>query len=67
MTASGASYGPSSFPNAYVGKIVGLEGSRILLSLNGQGKGLSLRVDLRLDPATGSATGTVQGNPTTTQ
>lgn len=67
MTASGASYGPSSFPNAYVGKIVGLQGSRILLSLSGQGKHLSLQVDLRLDQATGSATGTVQGNPTSLQ
>ena len=67
MTASGASYGPAAFPNAYVGKIVGLEGNRILLSLNGQTSGLSLRVDLRLDPATGTATGTVHGNPTSLQ
>jgi len=67
MTASGASYGPASFPDAYVGKIVGLQGSRILLSLNGSGSRLTLDVNLRLDPATGSATGTVQGSPTSVQ
>ena len=67
MTASGASYGPAAFPDAYVGKIVGLQGTRILLSLNGQTSGLSLLVDLRLDPATGAATGTVQGKPTSLQ
>jgi hypothetical protein len=64
MTASGATYGPATFPNAYVGKIVALEGTRILLSLNGQASKLSLVVDLRLDAATGTATGTVHGNPT---
>jgi sulfoxide reductase heme-binding subunit YedZ len=64
MTASGASYGPAVFPNAFVGKIVGLDGSRIQLSLNGQTSGLSLLVDLHLDPRTGTAAGTVQGQPT---
>jgi hypothetical protein len=66
MTASGASYGPAAFPDAYVGKIAGLQGTRILLSLNGTGSGLSLLVDLRIDPATGAATGTVHGTPTST-
>jgi hypothetical protein len=64
MTASGASYGPAAFPDAYVGKIVGLQGTRILLSLNGQTNKLSLLVDLRVDSATGAATGTIHGNPT---
>lgn len=64
MTASGASYGPKAFPDAYVGKIVGLQGTRILLSLNGHASKLSLLVDLHVDAATGTATGTVQGNPT---
>ena len=67
MTASGASYGPAAFPKAYVGKIVGLDGTRIQLSLNGQTSRLSLIVDLQLDPATGTATGTVHGNPTSLQ
>jgi len=67
MTASGASYGPAALPNAFVGKIVGLQGTRILLSLVGTGSTLSLVVDLRIDLATGSATGTVQGHPTSSQ
>lgn len=67
MTASGASYGPAAFPDAYVGKIVGLQGTRILLSLNGQTSRLSLVVDLQLDSATGTATGTVHGTPTSLQ
>jgi hypothetical protein len=62
MTASGASYGPSSTPDAYVGKIVGLQGTRILLSLNGSTNRLSLLLDLNVD-SSGVATGTVQGNP----
>jgi hypothetical protein len=62
MTASGASYGPSSTPDAYVGKIVGLQGTRILLSLNGGTNRLSLLLDLNVD-SSGVATGTVQGNP----
>jgi sulfoxide reductase heme-binding subunit YedZ len=62
MTASGASYGPSGTPDAYVGKIVGLQGTRILLSLNGSTNRLSLLLDLNVD-SSGVATGTVQGNP----
>jgi sulfoxide reductase heme-binding subunit YedZ len=67
MTASGASYGPAAFPDAYVGKIVGLEGTRILLALTGEMGKLSLLVDLQLDSATGAATGTVRGEPTDLQ
>jgi len=64
MTASGASYGPKAFPDAYVGKVVGLQGSRILLSLDGRSSKLSLLLDIQVDAASGTATGTVQGNPT---
>jgi len=63
MTASGASYGPPGFPNAYVGKIVALQGSRIQLSLTAQTSSLSLLVDLQLDAASGTARGTVHGIP----
>lgn len=64
MTASGASYGTAAYPDAYVGKIVGLDGTRIALSLNGQSSSrLSLLVDLQFDSATGTATGTVHGTP----
>ena len=64
LTASGASYGPKAFPDAYVGKVVGLQGSRILLSLDGRSSKLSLLLDIQVDAASGTATGTVQGNPT---
>jgi ferric reductase like protein len=67
MTASGASYGPPGNPDAYVGKIVGLEGTRILLSLDGSSNTLSLLVDLQLDSATGRATGTVHVEPSGVQ
>ncbi|MHB8641625.1 MAG: ferric reductase-like transmembrane domain-containing protein [Gaiellaceae bacterium] len=63
MTASGASYGPRSSPDAYVGKIVGLQGTRIALSLAGQPGHLALVVNLQLDSSTGTATGTVHGAP----
>jgi sulfoxide reductase heme-binding subunit YedZ len=49
MTASGASYGPPGAPEEYVGRIVGLEGTRILLALRHGSRRLSVRVDLRLD------------------
>jgi hypothetical protein len=67
MTASGASYGPGAFPDAFVGEIVGLQGTRILLSLSGQSSKLSLLVNLRVDSATGKATGTVHGTPSLQQ
>ena len=60
MTASGASFGPPAFPDAYVGKIVGLNGPQILLSLSGHSGGLSLLIDLRIGPS-GTATGTIHG------
>ena len=50
MTASGASYGPPSFPNAYVGKIVQLEGTQMVLELrNSAGTAIDLAVDLQID------------------
>jgi sulfoxide reductase heme-binding subunit YedZ len=67
MTASGASYGPSAFPNAYVGKIVGLQGTQILLSLSSKSSKLSLLVNLRVDAASGKASGTVHGIPSSQQ
>jgi hypothetical protein len=60
MTASGASYGPPGFPDAYVGKIVALNGPQILLSLSGRSGGLSLLVDLRIGES-GIVTGTIHG------
>jgi sulfoxide reductase heme-binding subunit YedZ len=63
LTASGASYGPASSPDAYVGKITGLSGTHIDLSLTGQSGKLSLVVNLQLDSSTGAATGSVHGAP----
>ena len=59
MTASGASFGPPGFPDAYVGKIVALNGPQILLSLSGRSGGISLLVDLHIEG--GVATGIVRG------
>jgi hypothetical protein len=67
MTASGASYGTAANPEAYVGKIVALAGTRIALSLNGQSSRLSLVADLQVDSTTGTATGTVHGTPSSSQ
>ena len=61
MTASGASFGPPGFPDAYVGRIVALNGPQVVLSLSGRSGGLSLLVDLRIG-ASGIATGTVHGS-----
>ncbi|HEY2372149.1 MAG TPA: ferric reductase-like transmembrane domain-containing protein [Gaiellaceae bacterium] len=61
MTASGATYGPPGFPDAYIGKIVALNGPQILLSLSGHSGDLSLLVDLRIGES-GIATGTVHGH-----
>lgn len=67
MTASGASFGTARFPNAYVGKIVGLQGTQIALSLDGQARRVSMLIDLQLDSASGTATGTVSGQTTSAQ
>ncbi|MEP6812531.1 MAG: ferric reductase-like transmembrane domain-containing protein [Actinomycetota bacterium] len=63
MTASGASYGPQSSPNAYVGKIVQLNGTQMVLELsNSAGTTLDLTVDLRIDSATRHISGTVSAS-----
>ena len=60
MTASGASFGPPSWPDAYVGNITALDGTRLALSLRGRTGGLQLVVDLTIDQATGAVTGVVR-------
>ena len=60
MTASGASYGPPSAPDAFVGKIVQLNGTQMVLELSDStGKTIDLTVDLRIDSATRHISGTV--------
>jgi methionine sulfoxide reductase heme-binding subunit len=63
MTASGASFGPPSWPDEYVGKITALEGTRVGLSLRGSSGDLQLIVDLTIDQATGTVSGVVQAEP----
>jgi hypothetical protein len=63
MTASGASFGTPSDPQAYVGKIVGLEGTRILLSLRGQSRSLVVRLDLNLQQGSSLVSGNVHVEP----
>ena len=63
MTASGASFGPPSWPDAYVGKITALQGTRVGLSLRGRSTGLELVVDLAIDQATGAVSGVVRAQP----
>jgi hypothetical protein len=59
MTASGASYGPPSAPQQYLGKIASLSGTRLVLALRGSSGALALHVDLQLDGSTHLVTGTV--------
>jgi DMSO/TMAO reductase YedYZ heme-binding membrane subunit len=59
MTASGASFGPASLPNQYLGKIVSLSGTRLVLALRGRSGQLALHVDLQIDGVSHLVTGTV--------
>jgi ferric reductase like protein len=59
MTASGASFGPLRDPQEYLGKIVGLEGTRIALALRGSSRAIDVLLELRLQPGTRSVSGLV--------
>ena len=59
MMASGASYGPPSAPQQYLGKIVSLSGTTLVLALRGVPGALALHVDLQLDGASHVVTGRV--------
>jgi sulfoxide reductase heme-binding subunit YedZ len=61
MTASSVSFGPPGAPRAYSGEIVSLAGSRVVASVeNAQGDALDLTLRLRLDPSSGSLSGSLQ-------
>jgi hypothetical protein len=60
LTASGATFGPAANPQAYVGKIIGLEGSRIVLGLRSSRGALDVAVDLRVQPGSTSVAGVVR-------
>lgn len=65
MTASGASFGPSTNPRAYVGTIAGLEGTRLLLDLHGQSRRLAVLVDVRIQAGSRAVSGEVRVQPGT--
>lgn len=59
MTASGASFGPRGWPDEYVGSIVSLEGTQLELSLAGNNHRMLVGLDLSIDQATNTVSGTV--------
>lgn len=63
MVASGASFGPPTWPSQYVGTISRLEGTRMLLSLRGRRGALDAFVDLSIDQRTGAVSGVVRAEP----
>jgi len=60
MTASGATLGTIANPQAYVGKIIGLEGTRIVLELRGSTGALDVAVDLRVQPGSNRVGGVIR-------
>ena len=63
MTASGASFGTRADPQAYVGKIVGLQGTRILLALRGRSRSVQMLIDLQIQQSSSRVTGRVRVTP----
>jgi DMSO/TMAO reductase YedYZ heme-binding membrane subunit len=62
MNASGVAFGTRAAPNAYVGRIVGLQGTQLAISLrNAAGRQLALEVALSVDQTTRRVTGTISG------
>ena len=61
MSASSVKFGPTSAPSEYTGSIVSLSGQRIVASLSdASGKTLTLTLDLRIDSASGTVSGTAR-------
>ena len=61
MSASSVKFGPTSAPSEYTGSIASLSGQRIVASLSdASGKTLTLTLDLRIDSASGTVSGTAQ-------
>lgn len=61
MTASRVTYGPRANPGDYSGRIVSLEGTRLVASVqNGQGTSLDLRLLVRIDPSNGTLSGSLR-------
>ncbi len=61
MTQGSVSLGPRDEPNLYRGRVVGLQGSRIVAAAqSSDGSAMKLAIDVAIDQASGSVNGTVQ-------
>jgi hypothetical protein len=61
MTQGSVSLGPNGNPNLYTGHVLGLQGSRIVAAAqNSDGSAMRLDIDVSLDQSSGSVSGTVQ-------
>lgn len=63
LTASGASFGPTGWPEAYLGSVTGLDGGRVALALQSAQNSLQLTVDLTIDQSSGAVSGIVHAEP----
>jgi len=62
MNASGVAFGTPTAPDEYIGKITGLQGTQMTVSLrNAAGRQLQLEIALQVDQTTRRVTGTVRG------
>jgi DMSO/TMAO reductase YedYZ heme-binding membrane subunit len=62
MTASRVRFGPPGAPSQYAGRIAALDGRRVVASLrDASGRPLTLTLDLRIDPRSGTVGGDVRG------
>lgn len=61
MTQGSVALGPSGSPNLYTGRVLGLQGSRIVAAAQASdGSAMRLDIDVSLNQSTGSVSGTVQ-------
>jgi hypothetical protein len=61
MTQGSVALGPRGEPNLYTGRIVGLQGSRIVAAAqSSDGHAVRLDIDVSIDQASGTVSGTVR-------
>lgn len=64
MEASSVTFGPTTAPTAYRGRVVALDGEQIVASVtSGSGQSLTLAANLRIDPESGQVHGTLRAEP----
>jgi sulfoxide reductase heme-binding subunit YedZ len=62
MRSSEVRFGPAGAPSAYTGRIVGLDGNRVVVALrNAAGRSLSLELRLQIDRGSGRVGGSLRG------